>query len=396
MRKYLNEKFRSLVEYVPGEQPKDGEYLKLNTNESPYPPGPRTRAALRDPDLGKRLRLYSDPDSGELCRKLAETYGASRNVSAAAAPAGDISAAAAPAGTKTAAGASAAGTKTAAGGLAPENVYVGNGSDEILNFIFMEFCEGGVLFPEISYGFYEVFADLYGVDFVKVPLKEDFSIDPADYADCGRTIVIANPNAPTGRVLSLAEIEAILKTNRENLVVIDEAYIDFGGDSAVALTGDYDNLLVVRTYSKSRSMAGARLGFAMGAKAIIDDLVKIKYATNPYNVNSLTAAAGLAALEEPGYYRENCRQIQETRNWTTEALTDLGFRVVPSTTNFIFVTTDRIGGSELYQGLKQSKILIRHFDIPAIKQYNRITIGTRRQMEYLVETIDRMLGEEQL
>lgn len=390
MSKYLNEKFRSLVEYVPGEQPKDGEYLKLNTNESPYPPGPRTRAALRDPDLGKRLRLYSDPDSGELCRKLAETYGASRNVSAAAAPAGDISAAAAPD------TASAAGTKTAAGGLAPENVYVGNGSDEILNFIFMEFCEGGVLFPEISYGFYEVFADLYGVDFVKVPLKEDFSIDPADYADCGRTIVIANPNAPTGRVLSLAEIEAILKTNRENLVVIDEAYIDFGGDSAVALTGDYDNLLVVRTYSKSRSMAGARLGFAMGAKAIIDDLVKIKYATNPYNVNSLTAAAGLAALEEPGYYRENCRQIQETRNWTTEALTDLGFRVVPSTTNFIFVTTDRIGGSELYQGLKQRKILIRHFDIPAIKQYNRITIGTRRQMEYLVETIDRMLGEEQL
>ena len=371
MSRFINEKFRSLVEYVPGEQPKDGEYLKLNTNESPYPPGPKTRAALRDPDLTKKLRLYSDPDSGELCRKLAETYGKGRT-------------------------AAAAGQRTAGrpqAGLGPENIYVGNGSDEILNFIFMKFCEGGVLFPEISYGFYEVFADLYGVDFVKVPLREDFSIDPDDYAGCGRTIVIANPNAPTGRILCLDEIETILKTNPKNLVVIDEAYIDFGGESAMGLIGGYDNLLVVCTYSKSRSMAGARLGFAMGAKAVIDDLVKIKYATNPYNVNALTAAAGLAALHEPGYYRENCRQIQETRRWTTEALTDLGFRVVPSATNFIFVTTDRIGGSELYQGLKQRKILIRHFDIPAIRQYNRITIGTRRQMELLVETIDRMLGD---
>ena len=351
MSRFMGARYSMFDAYTPGEQPQDRRYIKLNTNESPYPPSPKVRQALNADEV-EALRLYPDPECGALRASMAAQLGLDEN-----------------------------------------QLLCGNGSDELLSFAFMAWGSRGAAFADVTYGLYRVLADLHQVKVTNVPLRDGFALDDRDYLGLNRLIVIANPNAPTGRILCLDEIETILKTNPKNLVVIDEAYIDFGGESAMGLIGGYDNLLVVCTYSKSRSMAGARLGFAMGAKAVIDDLVKIKYATNPYNVNALTAAAGLAALHEPGYYRENCRQIQETRRWTTEALTDLGFRVVPSATNVIFVTTDRIGGSELYQGLKQRKILIRHFDIPAIRQYNRITIGTRRQMELLVETIDRMLGD---
>lgn len=351
MSRFLNERFRCLEEYVPGEQPRDAVYTKLNTNESPYHPGPKTLAAVRNLEIIKKLRLYSDPDSVTLCDALAAKYEVERR-----------------------------------------NIFVSNGSDDILNFVFMAFCDGGVLFPEISYGFYEVFASLHRVEYEKVPLHEDFTITPEDYMNKGKTVVIANPNAPTGLALSPAEIEEITKTNSESVVIIDEAYIDFGAHSVTGLTAKYDNLLVVQTYSKSRSLAGARLGYAIGNEKLISDLVKIKYSTNPYNVNTITSAAGVAALSEDDYYMDNCRKIMDTRAWTVRALTDLGFRVIPSATNFIFVAADVIDGQELYKELKKRKILIRHFDNPAIRQYNRITIGTRNDMKLLIAEIEEIIG----
>lgn len=350
MSRFLNSKYLDLDEYVPGEQPKDMVYTKLNTNESPYPPGPRTIMAVTDGQRAARLRLYSDPDSQSLCRALAERYK-----------------------------------------VRPDNVFVSNGSDDILNFAFMAFCQDGVLFPEISYGFYEVFARLHKADFVKVPLRQDFTIDPQDYMDKGKAVVIANPNAPTGLALSREQIEKIAESEADNVVLIDEAYVDFGGDSVVDLTSRYDNLLVVRTFSKSRSLAGARLGFAIGNEKLIADLIKLKYSTNPYNVNAITAAAGEAAIEEDDYYRSNCRRIVDTRENTVKSLINRGFNVIPSKANFIFVNHDSIDGASLYMELKKRKILIRHFDNPLISQYNRITIGTPLDMEIMLDAIDEIL-----
>jgi histidinol-phosphate aminotransferase len=358
MNTYLDDRFAGLEEYTPGEQPKDQVYIKLNTNESPYPPGPATVAAVTDAAAAARLRLYSDPDSTALKKAIAGLYG-----------------------------------------LESSNVFVSNGSDDILNFAFMGFCQSGVLFPEISYGFYQVFAELHGTDFVRVPLKEGFVIDPEDYMGKKKAVVIANPNAPTGLTITMDDIRSIAGSNSGELVLIDEAYVDFGGTTAAALTREFDNLLVVQTFSKSRSLAGARLGFAIGSETLIGDLEKLKYSTNPYNVNSVTAAAGTAAIGENGYYMENCRRIAETRAWTTEKLTELGFQVLPSLANFIFVTSGAIDGEILYRKLKERKILVRHFSSEAISQYNRITIGTREEMEKLVEEIGAIIadgGKEQV
>lgn len=352
MNTYLDERFAALEEYTPGEQPKDQAYIKLNTNESPYAPGPATVAAVADAAAATRLRLYSDPDSTKLKRAIAGLYG-----------------------------------------VESSNVFVSNGSDDILNFVFMGFCGKGVMFPEISYGFYEVFAELHGTDFVKVPLKEGFVIDPEDYVGKNKTVVIANPNAPTGRAITLDDISRIAGANGREPVIIDEAYVDFGGTTAVELTREFDNLLVVQTFSKSRSLAGARLGFALGSKTLIRDLEKLKYSTNPYNVNSVTAAAGTAAIGENGDYMENCSRIAATREWTVEKLTELGFQVIPSLANFIFVKNDVIDGERLYRELKERKILVRHFGSEAIRQYNRITIGTRDEMEKLVAEIGDIIDD---
>lgn len=352
MSRFLLERYRTLEVYTPGEQPQDMQYIKLNTNESPYAPGPKTLAALTKQE-GENLRLYSDPQCKVLREGLAKLHE-----------------------------------------VEPENVYLSNGSDDILNFAFWAFCgQGGeVSFPEISYGFYSVFADLHGCKAMPIPLKEDFSIDYKDYCGLNRFIVIANPNAPTGLALNLAQVEEIVRTNPDHVVLIDEAYVDFGGESAVNLTKKYDNLLVVQTYSKSRSMAGARLGFAFGGKGIIQDLERIKFSTNPYNLNRLTLAAGAAALTENDYYMDNCRRIMETRGYTTERLRELGFTVLPSVTNFIFAASDRVGGGELYRELKKRGILVRHFTNPKIENYNRITIGTRAQMDALLAAVTEILG----
>ena len=353
MSRFLNDKYSSLEAYTPGEQPQDMQYIKLNTNESPYPPSEGVVKAVSDSQV-RNLRLYSDPESKVLKEKIAGLYGVST-----------------------------------------ENVFVGNGSDEILNFSFMAFCsrEKPVIFPDISYGFYKVYGDLYGIDYTEMPLNEDFTINMSDYVSAGKNIVIANPNAPTGIALTRDEIEEIVKTNPENFVLIDEAYVDFGGESAVALTKKYDNLLVVQTYSKSRSMAGARLGYAIGNSEIIGDLEKIKYSTNPYNINRLTAAAGAAAIDDNEYYMENCRRIEKTREFTVSELEKLGFTVLPSKANFIFARSGSVGGRDLYLKLKEKGILVRYFGKARIEDFVRITIGTKEQMQKLIAAVSGILKE---
>lgn len=349
MSRFLNNKYLSLEAYTPGEQPQDMQYIKLNTNESPYPPAPEVLEALNSSDIAD-LRLYSDPDCAQLKIALAETYGVEK-----------------------------------------ENIFVSNGSDDILNFAFMAFGENGAAYPDISYGFYPVFAQLHNIDSTVVPLKEDFSIDPADYFGLNRLIVIANPNAPTGMTLSVSQVESILTANPGSVVLIDEAYVDFGGDSCVPLTKKYDNLLVVMTYSKSRSMAGARLGFAVGSKALIRDLDLLKYSTNPYNVNRLTLKLGKATLDAADYYKEKCAAIIETRTYTTGELENLGFTVLPSAANFIFAKKDGVDGGYIYQQLKKRGVLIRHFTKERIKDYNRITIGTKEQMDVFLEKLKEII-----
>ncbi len=354
MSRFLSGLYASLKEYVPGEQPQDKKYVKLNTNESPFPPSQGVIDAVTADEV-KKLCLYSDPESKLLKAKLAECYR-----------------------------------------LKSENVFVANGSDDILNFAFMAFArENGAAFPDISYGFYPVFADLYGVNAEIIPLEEDFSIDYRKYISCGKMIVIANPNAPTGKVLPKEEIEEIIKTNPDNVVLIDEAYVDFGADSVVDLVEKYDNLLVVRTFSKSHSMAGARLGFAFADKEIISDLEKIKYSTNPYNINRLTQLMGVKALEEQDYYENNCRIIAENREFTVNELQNIGFSVIPSKANFIFAKHENISGEKIYLKLKDKGVLVRHFTAERIREYNRITVGTKEQMLVLIEKLREIIEEEE-
>ena len=350
MSRFLNAQFQKLEAYTPGEQPRDQQYIKLNTNESPYPPAPSVVAAMTAGEV-ELLRLYSDPTAKNLKEKLAGLYR-----------------------------------------VTPENVFVSNGSDEVLNFAFMAFGRGGVAFPEISYGFYEVYADLYALEAEKIPLKSDFSIDYRDYCGKNKMVVIANPNAPTGMSLPLSEMERIVSSNPDSLVLIDEAYVDFGGETALPLLEKYDNLLIVRTFSKSRCLAGGRLGYAFANPAIIADLEKIKHSTNPYNINRLTLLLGEKTVEAEAYYQEKSAEIIQTRTWTAEQLETLGFTVLPRRNNFLFAKTDRMDGGELYMALKEKGILVRHFSNPKIDQYNRITIGTKAQMERFIDTIKQILA----
>ena len=260
----------------------------------------------------------------------------------------------------------------------------------------MAFCDRGVQFPDITYGFYKVYAQLNGVPFTQIPLKEDFTLDIQDYANCRRTIFLANPNAPTGIALPLADIETIVRSNPDTMVVIDEAYIDFGGESAVPLIRKYDNLLITQTFSKSRSMAGARLGMGIGCKALIRDLNTIKYSTNPYNINRMTMAAGIGALEDDDYFRGNCRAIMENRSWTATRLKEFGFSMTESMTNFLFIRHPNIAGKELYTRLREKGILVRHFDTPRLTDYIRVTVGSRAQMEAFAAAIESILKEATL
>ena len=352
MSKFFTDRLNNLTPYTPGEQPKDMQYIKLNTNESPFAPSMSVSEAVLNES--KKLQLYSDPECTNVRRELARVYGVDTN-----------------------------------------QVIVTNGSDEVLNFAFMAFADekNPLVFPNITYGFYPVFAELNRIPYTEIPLKSDFTIDINDYIGVNKTVVIANPNAPTGIALTLQEIEKIVSSNPNNVVIIDEAYVDFGAESAVSLVDKYDNLLVVQTFSKSRSMAGARLGFAIGNKSLIADLNTIRYSTNPYNVNRMTDAAGAAALIDNDYYMNNCKTIIDNREWTVEKLQKLGFEVLASKANFVFAKNDKIDGEKLYLELKKRGILVRHFTKEKICQYNRITIGALEQMQKLIETITLILEE---
>lgn len=354
MSRFFSKKYKNLEAYTPGEQPRDMQYIKLNTNESPFPPSEGVMEAV-SAEVGK-LQLYSDPESTAATEALAALYG-----------------------------------------VKPTEVLLTNGSDEILNFAFMAFCddEHPIVFPDITYGFYPVFAELNGIPYEKIPLAEDFSVRAEDYIGIYKNIVIANPNAPTGLTLTLDEIEEIARSNPDHIVIIDEAYVDFGGESVVSLIHKYDNLLVTQTFSKSRSMAGARLGFGIGAESLIADLRTIKYSTNPYNVNRMTAAAGLAAIKENEYYMENCKKIIEAREMTRTALLEMGFDVTNSKANFLFAKSEKISGEELYLKLKQKGVLVRHFKTEKIKEYNRITVGTWEQMKIFLARVREILAEKE-
>lgn len=353
MSRFLSARHAALVPYAPGEQPQDRRYVKLNTNESPFPPSPAVVAAAAE-EAG-RLNLYSDPECAVLRQKAAALYG-----------------------------------------VRPENILPVNGSDEILYFAFLAFGDEAhpFSFPDISYGFYPVYADMCHVPAHILPLREDFSVDPADYIGRGENIVLANPNAPTGMALSPDEIESIVASNPDSVVIVDEAYIDFGGVSCVPLIEKYDNLLVTQTFSKSRSLAGARLGFGIGCESLIRDLNTVKYSVNPYNVNRMTQAAGCAAIDDNAYFMENCRVIAENREYTARALEAMGFRVLPSLANFLFAKSADIGGFELYAALKSRGVLVRHFPKDRIADFVRITVGAREQMDMLLGSIREILQEK--
>lgn len=352
MSRFFSEKFANLTPYTPGEQPKDTQYVKLNTNESPFPPSPKAREMAAQ--AAENLQLYSDPECRDLVKKAAEVFGVAEN-----------------------------------------EILFTNGSDEILNFAFMAFCDDAhpAVFPDISYGFYKVFAALNNVPYEEIPLQADFTINLQDYLHVGKTIIIANPNAPTGIALTAAQIEEIIRSNPDNVVVIDEAYVDFGAESVIPLIHKYDNLLVTGTFSKCRSLAGGRLGFGIGSSALIGDLNTIKYSTNPYNVNRMTIAAGVGTLLDEAYTKANCREVMAVREWAVEQLKNLGFTTTDSKANFIFAKHSTADGKEIYLRLKKKGVLIRHFDSARLCEYNRITVGSKAQMEILMEKLKEVLEE---
>jgi len=351
MSKFIAKKFDVLEAYTPGEQPQDKKYIKLNTNESPFPPSPAVISAINGAEVAD-LRLYSDPRCMKTRRAIAEVFG-----------------------------------------VEAENVIVSNGSDEVLNFLFMAMCPKGAAFADITYGFYKVFGELHGLACDIIPLKDDFTIDPADYQGVDKTVFIANPNAPTGLTLTAAQIEGLAAENLDRLVVIDEAYVDFGGESMIPLTKKYKNLVVVGTFSKSRSLAGARLGFAVADREIIDDLEKIRYSTNPYNVNRLTLLAGEAAIRDIDYFNKCRNAVMEAREYTKTELRKRGFTVTDSSANFLFAKPKGISGKDYYLKLKDRGVLVRYFGAPRISDYVRITVGTMEDMMTLLSETDKILAE---
>lgn len=348
MKSFLSDKAKSIEPYTPGEQPKDKNYIKLNTNESPYPPSPYVKKALIESNFDD-LRLYPDPNVSDLKKEIAELYNINTN-----------------------------------------NIFIGNGSDEILAFCFMAFFNRGdkIYYPNITYSFYSVYSSLFDLNEVKIPLKDDFTIDINDYKNLDSGIFIANPNAPTGLLLTLDQLEEIIINNKDNIVIIDEAYIDFAGiESAYKLTKKYDNLLVVQTFSKSRSLAGIRLGFAIGNKNLIQGLKNIKYSFNSYTINRLSIIAGIEAIKDNQYFKDTVNKVINTREKTKIKLKELGFNVLDSKSNFIFISHKNIFAEDLYLKLKDKSILVRYFKSDLINNYIRVTIGTDEEMDIFVEKI---------
>lgn len=351
MSRYWSDVVGKLTPYVPGEQPRHDRLVKLNTNESPYEPSPQVMRAIAA-TTADSLRLYPDPESLALKQAFA-----SRN------------------------------------GLQPEQVFVGNGSDEVLAHVFQGLLKHNLplCFPDISYSFYPVWCDLYDIEYCQVPLSQDFSIDPVAFPAANGGIIIPNPNAPTGMLMPLASIAALLQANRDSVVVIDEAYIDFGGESAVGLIADYDNLLVVQTLSKSRALAGLRVGVAMGDAQLIQGLERVKNCFNSYPLDVLAQHAALAALEDEDYFAAICARVIASRERLVGELGDLGFEVLPSGANFVFARHPQHAARSLFAALRERGIIVRYFDKPRIDEYLRISIGTDAQCAALVQALAELL-----
>jgi histidinol-phosphate aminotransferase len=351
LSKFFSKRHAGLKPYVPGEQPRGG-YIKLNTNEAPYPPAPAVLYALH-PGAAARLNLYPDPDGAALRAKLAAYHGVERG-----------------------------------------NIVLGNGSDETLAFIFLAFFDGerGVASPDVTYGLYPVLASLYNIPYTHMPVGGALEIRAEDYINIGRNIVLANPNAQTGIALPIGDIERIAGDNPDHVVVIDEAYADFAGISAIPLTRRYENLIVVRTYSKSRFMAGARLSYAVGDGALIADIDTVRRSFNPYNINSVTLAAGEAAMDSYDYYAERWKRITDTRERSAGAMRALGFTLTDSAANFLFARHNGIPGADIFGRLREAGILVRRFDEPGrISDWLRITVGTDRQMDTLIGALESIV-----
>ena len=345
------ENIRKVTPYVPGEQPKDGDVIKLNTNENPYPPSPSAEEVLRGFDAEK-LRLYPDPAAEELVHAIAERYG-----------------------------------------LDDEEVFVGVGSDDVLAMCFLTFFNGDrpVLFPDITYSFYDVWADLFRIPYTLIPLDGEFRIVASDYKRPNGGIIFPNPNAPTGRLMPLADIRAIIEDNPDSVVIVDEAYIDFGGVSALPLIHEYDNVLVVQTFSKSRSGAGLRVGYAMGPAALIRYLSDVKYSFNSYTMNRFVIEAGAAIVRDEETFREQTEKIVRTRERVTKELRGLGFQIPESASNFVFASHPAVTAAHLFAWLKERKIYVRWWDKPRIRNHLRITIGTDREMDLLIDALKEYL-----
>ncbi len=353
MSRFLLSRLNELTPYEPGEQPRDRQYIKLNTNENPFPPSPRVLDAISR-EAVSALNLYPDPTSQPLIVALAKENG-----------------------------------------VQAENVFVGNGSDEVLGFAFQAYADVAhpVAVPEITYSFYEVFAALYGAPVHKIPLNADWTLPVETLSRQNCFVALANPNAPTALAMPLENVERIVAGNPDHVVLIDEAYVDFGGKSCLPLLKRYDNLLIVRTFSKSRSLAGARLGYALGSKAIIDDLKRVKNSFHPYNINRLTMAAGVAALEDQAYFSACVSTVCRTRDEMAQALRERDFEVTESCTNFLFLSHPRLSGAELVQRLREKGVLVRYFATKLLSNHIRMSIGSVEEMRIVLDKIDEILKE---
>lgn len=344
-------KVRKTVPYTPGEQPDEPDMIKLNTNENPYPPSPKAAAALREmnPD---QMRLYPDPSASVLVNALADYYH-----------------------------------------LDPDQVFVGVGSDDVIAMSFLTFFHSGepVLFPDITYSFYEVWAEAFGIPYEKIPLDESFSVRPEDYEKPCGGVIFPNPNAPTGKALPVEAAERIIRSHPDSVVIVDEAYVDFGAESVLPLISRYENLLVVQTFSKSRSMAGARIGYAFGSRKLIRYLLHFKYSFNSYTMNRPSLAAGAAVLSDDAWFQKCTGKIRETREWAKKEFAARGFSFEDSMANFIFVTHESVPAAVIFSELRKRHIYVRYFDLPRISNHLRVTVGTREEMEKLFAALDEIL-----
>lgn len=351
MNQFWSQTIKNITPYVPGEQPKDRQYIKLNTNENPYPPSPKALEAIRRA-TDETLRLYPDPDGKELRNDIAHRFNLKKN-----------------------------------------NVYIGNGSDELLAFCFPAFFEPTgqpVLFADITYSFYPVYAAFFQIPYQLIPVDDEFNIPLEGYFQDNGGIIVANPNAPSGKGVALEDIEVILQHNESHVVILDEAYVDFGGRTAAGLINRYPNLLVIRTLSKSHALAGLRVGFILGNEELIEGIIRVKDSINSYTVDRLAQAGALQALQDDAYFQETSRKIINTRERISEELKKMGYRVIPSEANFIFISHPHRSGRELFLQLREKGILVRYFDKPKIDNFLRVSIGTDEEMDCFLAALNKI------